>query len=143
MVKEFAVLTFLNALHVPLSKLRELSAVEPCDYAALRLFDRENRVAFAVDAAAPALRGVLALRAVEVGQALSSLRARSMGYDAVPFPDEARFHNEGVFGDELALPVVREFVEPWRGRPGQPLEVEAVRDHLAREVLGFDRPGPD
>ena len=95
-----------------------------------------------------ALRGVLAIRGAEAGQQLSELRRRSMGYHAVPFPDAVRFDNEGVFGDELALPVIRQtlFDRAWTlyaaHQTDQPLgggtSVEAMRDELARLILGLD-----
>lgn len=94
------------------------------------------------------LRTMLAIRGAEAGQKLGELRIRSMGYHAVPFPDGERFSNEGVFGDELALPAVRRalFDRAWTiyathhaeslGRSAT--SVEAMRDELARVILGTD-----
>ena len=94
------------------------------------------------------LRSMLAIRGAEAGQKLGELRIRSMGYHAVPFPDGERFSNEGVFGDELALPAVRRalFDRAWTmyaahhadssGRGAT--SVEAIRDEMARVILGSD-----
>jgi len=93
-----------------------------------------------------ALRTMLAIRGAEAGQKLGELRVRSMGYHAVPFPDGERFSNEGLFGDELALPAVRRalFDRAWTMYAAHHAEssgsggssVEALRDELARIVLG-------
>jgi alkylation response protein AidB-like acyl-CoA dehydrogenase len=106
----------------------------------------------ALMAAAPAeqgtLRTLLAIRGAEAGQKLGELRVRSMGYHAVPFPDGERFSNEGLFGDELALPAVRRalFDRAWTMYAAHHVEssgsggssVEALRDELARTILGTD-----
>lgn len=108
----------------------------------------ENRLAFQPGAGTGAeslsLKLMLAIRGAEIGQAAGALRARALGYDALPFPDAPRFHNEGVFGDEMMLPVVRQalfdraFTLYAADRPGQAASVEALKDTLAREVLGID-----
>jgi alkylation response protein AidB-like acyl-CoA dehydrogenase len=91
-----------------------------------------------------ALRTALAIKSAEAGQAVSALRARSMGYHALPFPDAPRFSNEGLFGDELALPAVRQalFDRAWTLYAEESLRggthVEALRDDIARTVLGLD-----
>jgi len=91
-----------------------------------------------------ALRTVLAIKGAEAGQAVSALRARSMGYHALPYPDALRFSNEGVFGDELALPAVRQalFDRAWTLYAEESLRggnhVEGLRDDIARTVLGLD-----
>ncbi len=92
------------------------------------------------------LRTMLAIRGAEAGQKLGELRVRSMGYHAVSFPDGERFSNEGLFGDELALPAVRRalFDRAWTMYAAHHAEssgsggssVEALRDELARIVLG-------
>lgn len=92
------------------------------------------------------LRTMLAIRGAEAGQKLGELRVRSMGYHAVPFPDGERFSNEGVFGDELALPAVRRalFDRAWTLYAAHHAEsagsgatsVEAMKDEMARMIMG-------
>jgi|GEM_PF-1533298 len=90
---------------------------------------------------------VLAIRGAEIGQAVAALRAGMLGYHAVPFPDDLKFHNEGVFGDETALPAVRQalfdraFSLYVAERPGDAVSIEALKDRMAREILGFDVSG--
>ncbi len=102
----------------------------------------EHRATFGDPIAASALRLVLAIKGAELGQAVSGLRARSMGYHAVPFPDDPRLSNEGVFGDEVALPAVRQalfdraFSLYAAESPGQGTSIEALKDRMVREILG-------
>lgn len=109
----------------------------------------ELRALMSADALDPEiLRTMLAIRGAETGQKLGELRIRSMGYHAVPFPDGERFSNEGVFGDELAIPAVRRalFDRAWTIYAAHHAEssgkgatsVEALRDELARVILGTD-----
>lgn len=89
------------------------------------------------------MASVLAIRGAEIGQAVAALRARMLGYHAVPFPDDLKFHNEGVFGDETALPAVRQalfdraFSVYAAERPGDATSIEALKDRMAREIFGF------
>jgi len=107
----------------------------------------EFRALMTTDSLEPeTLRTMLAIRGAEAGQQLGELRVRSMGYHAVPFPEGERFSNEGVFGDELALPAVRRalFDRAWTMYAAHHAEsvgsgassVEAMRDELARTIMG-------
>jgi alkylation response protein AidB-like acyl-CoA dehydrogenase len=93
------------------------------------------------------IAAVLAVRGAQIGQAVAALRARMLGYHAVPFPDDLTFHNEGVFGDETALPAVRQalfdraFSLYAAEQPGVAASIEALKDRMAREILGFDVAG--
>ncbi|MCP5183188.1 MAG: acyl-CoA dehydrogenase family protein [Pseudomonadales bacterium] len=106
----------------------------------------EMRLLLEPGAAEGPLRTVAAIRGAELGQALSALRLRAMGYDALPYPDAVRFSNEGMPLDAGILPAVRQalFDRAWtvyadRFATGG-TSVEAQRDTLARVVLGFGDP---
>ena len=94
-----------------------------------------------------ALALVAALKGVETGQELSTLAARSMGYYALPYPDAMLLSNEGVIGDELALPAVQHmlFDRAWslHTAAGAGETTEQLKNRMARDVLGLpaDEPG--
>ncbi len=111
------------------------------DLAALEGIEMRGAQIWAEAGDAQPLSQLATLKGVAVGQDLSTLVARSMGYYALPYPDELLLSNEGVIGDELALPAVKQmlFDRAWsmHTASGDGESVERVKNRIAVEVLGL------
>ena len=113
------------------------------DIAALAGVELRASVAWADGAEYQPLSLASTVRAVEVGQQLSTLAAGAMGYHALPYPDEHLLSNEGMIGDELALPAVKQmlFDRAWSVHTsmGGGASTEQLKNEMAAVVLGLPR----